>query len=52
MIQSTILQAWKQELLLVPDLNRQLVFREAGWEKIKKIIQTLIQIHPEAPVEL
>lgn len=44
MIQITILQAWEQEMLLVPDINRQLVFREAGWEEMKKKknIQTLI----------
>lgn len=53
MIQITILQARELEMLLAPDINRQLVFREADWEKWKKKnIQTLIQIHPEAPVEL
>lgn len=53
MIQITILQARELELLLAPDINRQLVFREADWGKMKKkTIQTLFQIHPEAPVEL
>lgn len=53
MIQITILQAWEPEQLLASDINRQLVFREAGWGKNgKKNIYTLIQIHPEAPVEL
>lgn len=36
MIQITILQARELELLLVPDINRQLVFREAEWGKMKK----------------
>lgn len=52
MIQITILLAWVQELMLASDINRQLVFREAAWEKMEKNIYTLIQKHPEAPVEL
>lgn len=36
MIQITILQARELEMLLAPDINRQLVFREADWEKWKK----------------
>lgn len=36
MIQITILQARELELLLAPDINRQLVFREAEWGKMKK----------------
>lgn len=36
MIQITVLQAGQQEMLLGPDINRQLVFREAGWEKNEK----------------
>lgn len=35
MSQITILQAWEQEMR-VPDINRQLVFREAGSEKMEK----------------
>lgn len=31
MIQITILQTQEQEMLLTPDINRQLVLREAGW---------------------
>lgn len=31
MIQITILQAREQEMLLVADRNRQLVFRETDW---------------------
>lgn len=31
MIQITILQARDQEMLLVPDINRQLVFRDKDW---------------------
>lgn len=36
MIQITILQARELEMLLAPDINRQLVFREADWEKMEK----------------